>query len=323
MFLRERSREIHIVESIHKYFVKETPESNERRVTYSATELDAAPFDAFDAQRVLSRMKNKDVKHPGKTDREIAYGWEVHNRVARDNGNLVHHALEDFALRRVCRITGVSGQFYQGVAYLHDHILKCACWGTPECAHVFPEYQVYYHGKDRNGHTIDIAGSMDMLACLDGVWHIHDYKTCKKIERFSPFGKAEGGELFKYLTPCEVDKYSLQMGIYAYILRNRYGITVLPENMYIVWLKAGAEAYEMIQVRDMTRQVEELFDNFNFFEQRIISHRITKKKNEAFIKPLVNREQEQACVHAEGDTNEEMTGTGEPDTPRNAEGPVP
>lgn len=82
---------------------------------------------------------------------------------------------------------------------------------------------------------------------------IWDYKTSKRINHSSPYNKKMVGPL-KHLDSCEMNKYSLQLGIYKKIIEKNCSIEL--GNSYICWLNEVNDTFVPIKALDMTREVD-------------------------------------------------------------------
>ena len=83
---------------------------------------------------------------------------------------------------------------------------------------------------------------------------IWDYKTNKDIKDHSPYGNKLINGL-DHLEDCEMTKFSLQLGIYKYIIEKNTRISV--GNCYICWLNADKnENYVTIPVWDLWAEVD-------------------------------------------------------------------
>jgi hypothetical protein len=82
---------------------------------------------------------------------------------------------------------------------------------------------------------------------------IYDYKTNKEIKDHSPYGNKMINGL-DHLDDCEMTKFSLQLGIYKYIIEKNTNISV--GNCYICWLNNDKnENYVIIPIWDLSEEV--------------------------------------------------------------------
>lgn len=104
---------------------------------------------------------------------------------------------------------------------------------------------------------LGVAGMVDQL-----FWNtrmkelqIWDWKTSKKIARHNDFNKFTGP--LSHLDDCEWNKYSLQIGIYKYIIKKNLGLEI--GDCYIGWFHEKNDTYKVIKARNLDKEVEQIF----------------------------------------------------------------
>jgi hypothetical protein len=104
---------------------------------------------------------------------------------------------------------------------------------------------------------IGVGGMVDQL-----FWNtkmkelqIWDWKTSKKIARHNDWNKLTG--VLSHLDECEWNKYSLQIGIYKYIIKKNLGLDI--GTCYIGWFNEKNDTYKIIKARDLDKEVEQIF----------------------------------------------------------------
>jgi hypothetical protein len=111
-----------------------------------------------------------------------------------------------------------------------------------------------YHEEAR------IAGSIDLLCKIlhTNCYILFDWKMSKKItienERFPRFSKTEQ---LGHVPDTNFYHYALQQNMYRIILKEKYEIVV--NTMYLVQLHPDLNNYELIEVPDMTKEINEIF----------------------------------------------------------------
>ena len=97
---------------------------------------------------------------------------------------------------------------------------------------------------------LGIAGTADaVLRARDTqLWHLWDWKTGKKFNASSPYGKFLLPP-FDDLDECELNVYSLQLSVYRLIIERNTGLELGPS--YIVYLSksGGWKIYEAVDLR--------------------------------------------------------------------------
>jgi len=105
-------------------------------------------------------------------------------------------------------------------------------------------------------YGLGVCGMIDKLFYNDKCNEIQiwDYKTNKDIKDHSPYGNKLINGL-EHLDDCEMSKFSLQLGIYKYIIERNTKISV--GNCYICWLNADKnENYVTIPVWNLGAEVD-------------------------------------------------------------------
>jgi len=104
-----------------------------------------------------------------------------------------------------------------------------------------------------------IGGMLDILFYNIKIkeFQIWDYKTNKK---FSKENKSKHLlDKLCVLEDCDLETYSLQLGMYKYIIEKITGIKL--GKSYIVWFSHNNDNYEIIETKDRSYYVKNLIDN--------------------------------------------------------------
>ena len=104
-----------------------------------------------------------------------------------------------------------------------------------------------------------IGGMLDMLFynVKVGEFQIWDWKTNKKFSR-----EEKGRHLLNELCmieDCDLELYSLQLGLYKYIIEKNTGIKL--GKSYLVWFSHNNPTYEIIEAKDMSYYIDIIVDN--------------------------------------------------------------
>jgi ribonuclease HI len=92
-----------------------------------------------------------------------------------------------------------------------------------------------------------VGGMVDALfRNPQGQYVVVDWKRCKEIKMKNPWEKATFGPA-KGMDSCNYSKYSLQISLYAYILRTKYGMDIASEG-YIVSIHPNYESFLSFKV---------------------------------------------------------------------------
>lgn len=136
----------------------------------------------------------------------------------------------------------------QADSFLHDH------------RHLIPIKLEQIVGSKK----FKIAGQIDAILYdpeLDE-YYLYDYKTDKKIEYDSPFDNFNAP--LEYISACNYNKYSLQLGIYKYLLEKYTDIKIA--DCRIVWFNQFNLTYQIIKLKNFDEQVEHLVHHHANYE---------------------------------------------------------
>ena len=170
------------------------------------------PFDGKTQAKKSS--KNKRSKWYGMTSREILDAWENEKNRAIKLGNWYHNQREaDILDFKTIERDGIEIPIVKPL--VKENGVKLA----PEQKlfdGVYPEHLVYLK-------SAKLCGQADVVEIVNGVININDYKTNKEIKE-KGYTNWEGisKKLYKpvsHLDDCHLNHYSLQLSIYAYIIK--------------------------------------------------------------------------------------------------------
>ena len=170
------------------------------------------PFDGKTQAKKSS--KNKRSKWYGMTSKEILDAWENEKNRAIKLGNWYHNQREaDILDFKTIEKDGVEIPIVKPL--VKEDGIKLA----PEQKlfdGVYPEHLVYLK-------SAKLCGQADVVEIVNGVININDYKTNKEIKE-KGYTNWEGitKKLYNpvsHLDDCHLNHYSLQLSIYAYIIK--------------------------------------------------------------------------------------------------------
>lgn len=260
---------ISFLEEGHKYII------NGDDTFQSVTTVVHLCFPQFNADEIIKAMKkgknwNAKNKYWGQTDEQIKDGWNQNGMAASKLGSELHYNIECFMNEDV-----VDVETNENIEYDHDDLLTmyeeeqkikpspCSSvkeWGyfinfvrdKPSFVPFRTEWTVYYT-------EIKIAGSIDMVYKDRETGHllIYDWKRAKEIKRFDY--KNGTNPIMSHLPNSNFWHYSLQLNIYKAILEQKYGYVV--SELYLVRLHPDNENenYQLIKCADLSKEVNELF----------------------------------------------------------------
>jgi len=158
--------------------------------------------------------KNKNSKWYGMTVEQILQAWDNETERAINLGNFYHNQRESDMLDfKTIERNGTEVPIIKPL--INENGIKLA----PEqklSDGVYPEHLVYLK-------SVGLCGQADVVEIVDGYININDYKTNKEIKE-KGYTNWEGitSKMFKpinHLDDCNLNHYSLQLSIYAYIIK--------------------------------------------------------------------------------------------------------
>ena len=158
--------------------------------------------------------KNKNSKWYGMTVEQIIEAWDNETNRAINLGNFYHNQRESDMLDfKTIERNGTEIPIVKPL--INNEGIKLA----PEqklSDGLYPEHLVYLK-------SVGICGQADVVEIVDGFININDYKTNKEIKE-KGYTNWEGitSKMYKpinHLDDCNLNHYSLQLSIYAYIIK--------------------------------------------------------------------------------------------------------
>jgi ATP-dependent exoDNAse (exonuclease V) beta subunit len=158
--------------------------------------------------------KNKNSKWYGMTVEQIIEAWDNETNRAINLGNFYHNQRESDMLDfKTIERNGTEIPIIKPL--VNNDGIKLA----PEqklSDGLYPEHLVYLK-------SVGLCGQADVVEIVDGYININDYKTNKEIKE-KGYTNWEGitSKMFKpvnHLDDCNLNHYSLQLSIYAYIIK--------------------------------------------------------------------------------------------------------
>ena len=166
-----------------------------------------------DGQAIKS-SKNKRSKWYGMTPKEIIAAWDGQTHRAITLGNFYHNQREaDMLDFKTIERDGTEIPIVKPL--INKEGIKMASEQKLEDG-IYPEHLVYLK-------SAGICGQADIVEIVNGYININDYKTNKEIKE-KGFTNWEGitNKMYKpvnHLDDCNLNHYSLQLSIYAYIIK--------------------------------------------------------------------------------------------------------
>jgi ATP-dependent exoDNAse (exonuclease V) beta subunit len=205
------------------------------RKLVSVTQFLGRFFETFDAPRIARRVvTNPSSKYHGRDPEELVAEWEANSRRARELGTLLHH--------------NIRQQLVDGVV-------------QGERSEELPHFEAFIAGKAWRPLMVEeqvcctkagIAGTVDaVFEDSRGDVVICDWKRAKKMKLDNRWQKAKPP--IEHLDDCDLSKYSLQLSLYRYLLRER-----LKDREVSLLLVNFTDRYTEIPIREHQNEVRAL-----------------------------------------------------------------
>lgn len=207
-------------------------------------------FSNFDADKIIDTMIKKgklldcNNKYYGMTREEIKNIWYENGKSASESGTKMHYDIECYYNDVLTKNESIEYQYFRN--FVNDF---------PILKPYRTEWMIY-------DEDAKISGSVDMVfEKPDGTFEIYDWKRVKEIKYEDEWSyKTSKTDCLKHIPDTNFWHYSLQLNTYRYILEKNYGIKIT--GMFLVCLhpENPMNNYERIQVHDLRKEVEELFE---------------------------------------------------------------
>lgn len=197
----------------HSYTLKNDPTKELLSVTTFIKTL----FHPFDSEAVVEKyydswQNKQDSRYFNMTKDAILRSWDVSNKRANADGTNMHENIERY----------YKGQYYSSVGKEWTYFKQFEHWYTTFNSPWTPykcEWKIYHE-------ELQLAGCIDMVyKNSKGEFILCDWKRCKKIQFNNRFQQGSQSCTL-HLDDCNYVHYSLQLMIYAYILKHKYDIRV-------------------------------------------------------------------------------------------------
>lgn len=234
-----RDARIQFVEDTHTYFIDGSSDG----ITSTTTFIHSF-FPHFNADMVLSKMKNKSQKYPGMSDAEIKEMWSKSGQEASKLGTKLHALIESFYNREFLSDDDQKTKEFSHFLSFHNEIIE---------KNGYLPYRTEWSIFDE---SIKLAGQADMLYKRpDGTLALFDWKRIKELKLDNPWEKGYGP--CSKLDHCNRVHYFIQLNIYKRLLESLYDVKVT--EMKLVILHPENDFYIIHPVPELSNLVDELF----------------------------------------------------------------
>lgn len=236
-----RDERLKFVESSHTYYV-----DGSLHGYISTTTLVHQLFEKFDADKVIEKMRRSKTwtssPYFGMEPSEIKEGWEKTRDDAANAGTFMHANIENY-YNKINHETQ-SKEFSLFKNYTNDH-KELKPFRTEWC--IFDDES-------------KVCGSIDMVyedPDNPGFHIVADWKRSKAI-KFDNKWQSGSDRFTAHLPDCNFIHYSIQLGIYKYILEKNYDVKI--SETFIVVLHPNQENYEKIYTKNLDKEVLNIMD---------------------------------------------------------------
>lgn len=264
---------IRFVEATHKYFIDGVP------APVSVTSFIHAPFPTFDTPSVIGKMSARgraDKGFAGLSDQAIARVWKANAEVASRLGTRMHAAIE--------------------VALNTDYWSKDPSIAVElAMARDFFQTEIYAKGYQifRTEPKVFIEPPTLLPGSVDCIFYdparqeygILDWKRSKEIVMTANGFRGRGTTApFDQLENVNYAHYSLQLNLYAYILRTYYHLNVALDKLFIVVFHPNNanHTYQMIPTLNVYAMAEALVRDYPTYLAMALEHTELEKKIDAW-----------------------------------------
>ena len=240
----EMDEKITFDESTHTYMVEGI------KISKSVTKLTDEYFQQFDADSVITKMKNgknwpraQYLKQNGTvwSDLEIKASWDNNSNNARNRGTFMHWNIERY-INGYKSIDELPEMKYF-LNFYEDQISKKG---------IVPfrtEWRIA-------APDLDLAGSVDFVGKLGSEYVIIDWKRSKKLPMTDNSFITKCKSPIQHIDDCTTSRYFLQFNIYRYLLQTYYNIPI--SKMILANFDPNSAGYYFIEVPVWNAEVKQI-----------------------------------------------------------------
>jgi ATP-dependent exoDNAse (exonuclease V) beta subunit len=208
--------------------------TNEQGIFYTPVSTVIKHFKAVFDEDCWSKRK---ALERGITQEEILAEWSAKRIASTTKGTAIHNALEKYFL------DGTESEL------IKNYLPTLSLWKKADV--VFEPEKLIWNEEYK------VAGTADMVIKKGkNSFSIFDYKTNQKIDLTNKFQKMAG--CCSHLDDCNLNHYSLQLNIYAYLLSKMLGIKI--DKLTIIHL---TETVNLIPVKVDLEWAEAVLEEYN------------------------------------------------------------
>jgi ATP-dependent exoDNAse (exonuclease V) beta subunit len=235
----------------HKYFI-------DNRELVSATTFIGKFKEKFDTENIAESYANKrglDVK-------DVINEWDLKRDISTVKGTLIHNYAENYWYNKVFPYDAVPVIRKFGSDIIKEKFEKCVnnfkLFYKDAVKNLIPVKMEFVVGDTDYG----IAGMVDCLFYnkKSQMLEIYDYKTNKEIKKSNQY-KQKFKNPISHLDYCELNTYSLQLGLYKHIIEKNTNLKL--GNLYLVWINEINDTYKIIPCKDLQAELMLMLETSN------------------------------------------------------------
>ena len=250
-------RRVIFVESDHSYLIDGRPSGR-----LSATGVLSRFTKEFDSDKVAARSAAK----MGVSKQTVLDGWRASNVYSQELGTAFHHYAEMLFSRKIVSMQNIVEGAVQKVHLDHRQTLRDT---LPALAgQIIAYYKAHAHlipvALEMPIGDMDdtrVCGMVDMFCYneRDDTYELLDFKTNKAIKDTNAYGEYLLRPL-QHLHSCELNKYTLQLSLYQYIIEKYTALKVSARK--IIWLNSNNDSYRLFEVPYLQKDITNLLDSY-------------------------------------------------------------
>lgn len=288
-----RDSHIHFDEGPHTYTIEDIPGITKETKFTSVTTWVHEHFDKFDTKKVIAGMMRNtkkwndpvaNFKYYGKTVEEIEKMWASSGQGAAAAGTEMHYKIECFYNRPepqhmdakpdaapVPASPDIPEELKQFMNFHRDFSATLRPYRTEwtvfhEEAQIAGSIDMVFQDISSEAATSTATPSTDLSPetrregaepPVDPPLVIYDWKRCREITKTNPNFKFAKHPIIEHIPDTNFWHYALQLNIYKYILKTKYGKTVT--DLYLIVLHPDSQNYQRIKLPNLQTEVDELF----------------------------------------------------------------
>jgi hypothetical protein len=219
----------------------------------SVTTWNHSHFNKFDADKIITNMMNspkwKNNKYFGMTPREIKALWDKNRDQSAKAGTDMHYDIECYYNNVDVKNDSIEYRWF-----LEFENERTKEGGFGQYLNPYRTEMIVYDT------TLRLVGSIDMIfEAPDGSLHIYDWKRCKEIKKFNPWGSSHV-ECIDHIPDSNFWHYALQLNTYREILERNYNKKVT--SLYLVCLHPDNKnrSFQLIKLPILKQEMNDLFE---------------------------------------------------------------